>query len=51
MDIREKSDAGEPLVATAPTGSIAAIYRDIAAKVQGELKSPSRPPPKIIIEA
>ncbi|HEY6255698.1 MAG TPA: iron-sulfur cluster carrier protein ApbC [Xanthobacteraceae bacterium] len=51
MDIREKSDSGEPLVATAPEGPLAAIYRDIAAKVQGELKGPSRPPPRIVIEA
>jgi ATP-binding protein involved in chromosome partitioning len=51
MDIREKSDSGEPPVATAPEGEIATIYRDIAAKVAGALKGPSRPPPKIIIEA
>jgi ATP-binding protein involved in chromosome partitioning len=51
MDIREKSDAGEPLVATAPADALAAIYRDIAAKVAGALKGPSRPPPKIIMEA
>ena len=51
IDIREKSDAGEPPVATAPEGELAAIYRDIAAKVAGALKGPSRPPPKIIIEA
>jgi ATP-binding protein involved in chromosome partitioning len=51
MDIREKSDSGQPLVATAPNGEIAAIYRDIAAKVAGALKGPSRPPPKIVIEA
>jgi ATP-binding protein involved in chromosome partitioning len=51
MDIREKSDSGEPLVATAPAGALAAIYRDIAAKVAGALKGASRPPPRIIIEA
>jgi ATP-binding protein involved in chromosome partitioning len=51
MDIRETSDAGRPLVATAPEDPLAAIYRDIAAKVAGGLKGASRPPPKIIVEA
>jgi ATP-binding protein involved in chromosome partitioning len=50
MDIREKSDAGLPVVATAPDGSLAAVYRDVAAKVIDELKGPTRPPPKIVIE-
>jgi ATP-binding protein involved in chromosome partitioning len=51
MDIREKSDSGEPLVATAPADALAAIYRDISARVAGALKGASRPPPKIIIES
>jgi len=51
MDIRAKSDSGEPLVATAPAGALAATFRDIAAKVAGALKGAGRPPPKIIIEA
>jgi ATP-binding protein involved in chromosome partitioning len=51
MDIREKSDAGLPVVATAPDGPLATIYRDIAAKVRDQLKGPSRPAPKIVIEA
>jgi ATP-binding protein involved in chromosome partitioning len=50
MDIREKSDAGLPVVATAPDGPLAAVYRDVAAKVIGQLKGPTRPPPKIVIE-
>ncbi|MGC1682548.1 MAG: Mrp/NBP35 family ATP-binding protein, partial [Pseudolabrys sp.] len=33
MTIREKSDAGLPVVATAPDGEHARIYRDIATKV------------------
>jgi ATP-binding protein involved in chromosome partitioning len=51
MDIREKSDAGLPVVATMPDGALAGVYRDIAAKVREELSGPSRPPPKIVIEA
>jgi ATP-binding protein involved in chromosome partitioning len=50
MDIREKSDAGLPVVATAPDGPLAAVYRDIAAKVIEQLKGPTRPAPKIVIE-
>jgi ATP-binding protein involved in chromosome partitioning len=50
MDIREKSDAGLPVVATAPDGPLAAVYRHVAAKVIGELKGPTRPPPKIVVE-
>jgi ATP-binding protein involved in chromosome partitioning len=53
MDIREKSDAGLPVVATEPDGPIAAIYRDIAAKVRDQLGAPptGRTAPKIVIEA
>jgi ATP-binding protein involved in chromosome partitioning len=50
MDIREKSDAGLPIVATVPDGPLAAAYRDIAAKVIEQLRGPTRPPPKIVIE-
>jgi ATP-binding protein involved in chromosome partitioning len=51
MDIRETSDAGRPVVATAPDGPLAAVYRDIAAKVRDQLMGPTRPPPRIVIEA
>jgi ATP-binding protein involved in chromosome partitioning len=53
MAIREKSDAGLPVVATEPDSSHAQIYRDIAAKVQDQIKSGSlsRAAPKIVIEA
>jgi ATP-binding protein involved in chromosome partitioning len=53
MDIREKSDAGLPVVATEPDGPHAKIYRDIASKVRDQLKggSPARAAPKIVIEA
>jgi len=53
MDIREKSDAGLPVVATEPEGVHAKIYRDIAANVRGQLNSNAaiRPAPKIVTEA
>ena len=38
MTIREKSDAGLPVVATEPDGPHAKIYRDIAAKVLAQIK-------------
>jgi ATP-binding protein involved in chromosome partitioning len=51
MDIREKSDSGLPVVATAPDGPHAATYRDIAAKVRDQLGGGTgRTPPKIVIE-
>jgi ATP-binding protein involved in chromosome partitioning len=49
--IREKSDAGLPVVATAPDSPHAQSYRDIAAHVRDALQVASRPPPKIVIEA
>jgi len=49
--IREKSDAGLPVVATAPDSVHAQVYRDIAARVRDGLQGPSRLPPKIVIEA
>ena len=51
MDIREKSDSGQPVVATVPDGPHAQAYRDIAARVRDGLKVASRPAPKIVIEA
>ena len=49
--IREKSDAGLPVVATAPDSPLAQCYRDIAARVRDGLQVVSRPAPKIVIEA
>src|SRR5580698_7923971 len=49
--IREKSDAGMPVVATAPDSANAQCYRDIAARVRDGLQVAGRPAPKIIIEA
>jgi ATP-binding protein involved in chromosome partitioning len=51
MDIREKSDAGLPVVATVPDGPLAAVYRDIAAKVRDQIKGATRVAPSIVIEA
>jgi ATP-binding protein involved in chromosome partitioning len=54
MTIREKSDAGLPVVATEPDGPHAKIYREIAANVLAQIKggaSAGRVAPKIVIEA
>jgi ATP-binding protein involved in chromosome partitioning len=54
MTIREKSDAGLPVVATEPDGPHAKIYRDIAARVWDQIKpgaGTARTAPKIVIEA
>lgn len=54
MTIREKSDAGLPVVATEPDGPHSQIYRAIAAKVFEQIKSGAgagRAAPKIVIEA
>jgi len=52
MAIRERSDAGLPVVATEPDGAHAKIYRDIAARVLEQIKggSAQRQAPKIVIE-
>jgi len=51
MDIRERSDSGQPVVATVPDGPHAQAYRAIAARVRDGLQVASRPAPKIVIEA
>ncbi|HEY1748726.1 MAG TPA: Mrp/NBP35 family ATP-binding protein [Xanthobacteraceae bacterium] len=51
LDIREKSDAGEPVVATEPDGAHAKIFREIAARVREGLGAESKPAPKFVIEA
>jgi len=53
MTIREKSDAGLPVVATVPDSEHARIYRDIASKVLAQLKGGAggKTAPKIVIEA
>jgi ATP-binding protein involved in chromosome partitioning len=49
--IREKSDSGSPVVATAPDSAHAKYYRDIAMRVRDGLATSSKPAPKIVIEA
>jgi ATP-binding protein involved in chromosome partitioning len=49
--IREKSDAGQPVVATEPDGARAQSFRAIATRVRDGLQGESRPAPKIVIEA
>jgi ATP-binding protein involved in chromosome partitioning len=51
LDIREKSDAGLPVVASQPDGPHAQAFRAIAVAVREQLKMESRPAPKIVIEA
>jgi ATP-binding protein involved in chromosome partitioning len=51
MAIRQKSDAGEPVVASAPDGPLAESFRAIAARVREALNVESRIAPKIVIEA
>jgi ATP-binding protein involved in chromosome partitioning len=52
--IREKSDAGTPVVVSDPEGEHATIYRKIAAatwdRVQVERAAAGRQPPRIIVE-
>ncbi|WP_342358449.1 iron-sulfur cluster carrier protein ApbC [Terrarubrum flagellatum] len=52
IDIRETSDAGRPVVATAPDGPHAAAYLAIARAVKDQLEggAPRRAPPRIVIE-
>ena len=51
-DLRERSDRGEPVVATVPDGAHAAIYRGIAEKVWASIESGglARPAPKFTVE-
>ena len=51
LAIREKSDAGAPVVASEPGGPHAQSFREIAARVREGLMAESRPAPKIVIEA
>jgi len=51
IDIREKSDAGLPVVATDPDGPHAKTYREIASRVRQGLTVAGRAAPKIVVEA
>jgi len=50
MTIREKSDAGLPVVATEPDGPHAKAYCEIAARVRDQLKGAGREAPRIVID-
>ena len=51
MQIRETSDAGHPVVAAAPDGPHAEVFRAIARAVIGRLDAPAqRAAPKIVIQ-
>ena len=51
MDIRERSDAGTPVVVSDPTSPSAEIYRQIAARVWEELTGrKARPVPAIVFD-
>lgn len=51
MEVRARSDAGEPIVATLPEGEHAAIFRRMAEQVWSQIEAGSvRKPPRIVIE-
>jgi len=50
LDIRTNSDAGTPVVDSAPDGEHAAAYNDIAAKVAATLAAGKADGPKIVFE-
>lgn len=51
-DLRERSDAGEPVVASLPDSLHSAIYRDVARQVWAALEGGglARPAPRIVLE-
>ncbi|MBG1232286.1 iron-sulfur cluster carrier protein ApbC [Aestuariivirga litoralis] len=52
LEIRERSDAGEPIVASLPDSPHAAVYRGIAANIWARLEAGqlTKAPPRIVIE-
>ena len=48
--IRETSDAGTPIVASAPSSPEALAFMSVANAITGALKAPARPAPKIVME-
>ncbi len=51
IDIRERSDAGTPVVVSDPESTVAGIYRDIAARAWSEIRGkPVRQAPAIVFE-
>jgi ATP-binding protein involved in chromosome partitioning len=54
LAVRETSDAGKPVVVSAPESDAAETYRNIAANVWAELerhKIGARPAPRIVMES
>ena len=56
MDIREKSDAGRPVVVSEPQSAHARVYREIAGRVWEEIArnregGATKPPPRIVVES
>ena len=55
MEIREKSDAGMPVVVSAPDGELAQIYKEIAGRTWDRLVEEramsGAQAPKIVIES
>jgi ATP-binding protein involved in chromosome partitioning len=55
MEVRETSDAGTPVVASAPEGEVAGIYRQIAGRVierlRQERSAAERKAPRIVVES
>jgi ATP-binding protein involved in chromosome partitioning len=51
-ELRERSDCGEPVVASQPDSLHSSIYRDIARQVWAAIEGGSlaRPAPKIVVE-
>ena len=50
MDIRERSDAGDPVIVSEPESDHTAIYLNIANEMVRGLAAASRPAPSIVIE-
>ena len=50
MDIRENSDGGTPVTASAPDSEHAKVYKDIAARVLEQLNQQSADKPEIVFE-
>ncbi len=52
MQVRQRSDSGHPIVASAPESQHAGIYKSIAEKVWASLQAGAqiKPPPRIVIE-
>lgn len=50
LTIREKTDAGQPLVISQPDHAVAGIYRELAEKVWDKISQSASTPKKVVIE-